>query len=186
MLYALVNTLTELPGIESVRLSAEGELLDAYTYIRLDQPLTRAEEFTYPSLVNWDWYVVNLYLETADGRLTAVPVPSDNQDYPNILTMTTHALEQLLSLDRSWGYTNPIPRGTMLLGIEAVDRVCILDLSRGFLGGDPRKRELAAEALAATAIDVGNYAAVRIRLEGKDYADGRLYRKEGDWFVDGG
>ena len=58
--------------------------------------------------------------------------------------------------------------------------------SRGFLGGDPRKRELAAEALAATAIDVGNYAAVRIRLEGKDYADGRLYRKEGDWFVDGG
>ena len=45
---------------------------------------------------------------------------------------------------------------------------------------------LAAEALAATAIDVGNYAAIRIRLEGKDYADGRLYRKEGDWFVDGG
>lgn len=186
MLYALVNTVTELPGIESVLLTAEGELLDAYTYIRLDQPLSRAEEFAYPSLVKWDWYVVNLYLETADGRLTAVPIPADNQEYPDVLTMTSRAIEQLLNLERTWGYELPVPRGTVLLGIEAADRVCTLDLSREFLGGDPRKRDLAAEALAATAMDAGNYIAVRIQLEGKDYADGRLYRKEGEWFVDGG
>ncbi len=185
MLYALVNTLTELPGIESVLLSVEGQRLNAYTYIRLDEPLTRAEEFTYPCLVEWDWYTVNLYLETADGRLAAVPVPADNQEYYNSLTMTYRAVELLLNLDRSWGYGLPVPRSTMLLGAEAEDRICTLNLSREFLNGDPRKRDLAAEALAATAIDAGNYLAVRIQLEGRDFAEGRLFRKEGDWFVDG-
>jgi germination protein M len=185
MLYALVNTLTELPGIDSVRLSTEGRLLDAYTYIRLDQPLTRAEEFTYPYLVKWDWYAVNLYLVTADGRLATVPVPVDNQEYYDALTMTGRAVELLLTLDRSWGYGLPVPQNTMLLGVEAEDRICTLNLSREFLSGDPRKRDLAAEALAATAIDAGNYLAVRIQLEGSDYADRRLFRKEGDWFVDG-
>ena len=148
-------------------------------------PLTRAEEFTYPYLVKWDWYAVNLYLVTADGRLTAVPVPVDNQEYYDALTMTGRAVELLLTLGRGWGYELPVPQNTMLLGVEAEDRICTLNLSREFLSGDPRKRDLAAEALAATAIDAGNYLAVRIQLEGSDYADGRLFRKEGDWFVDG-
>ena len=185
MLYALVNTLTELPGVDAVRIAVEDTLLERYTHIRLSQPLTRAEEFTYDGLEKWDWYTVNLYLETADGRLAAVPIPTDDQEYHNTLSMTSRAVEMLLSLDDTWGYGQPAPPGTRLLGAEAEERICTLRLSREFLSGDEKQREMAAEALAATAMDVGNYQGVRIRVENELYADGQLFRKEGDRFIEG-
>ncbi len=183
-IYALVNTLTRLPGINAVQITAAGSQLEGYTHIRLSQPLTWAEEFTYPCLAKWDWYMVKLYLEGRDGKLVAVPIPTDDQEYPNTLTMTGRAVELLLSLDDCWGYGQPVPQGTRLLGIEAEERICTLDLSREFLNGGRQQRELAAKALAATAIDVGNYQGVRIRVEGEFYENGALFRKEGDWFAD--
>ena len=54
-----------------------------------------------------------------------------------------------------------------------------------FLAGDTRQRTLAAEALAATAIGVGNYQGVRIKVENELYENGTLFRREGEWFVDG-
>lgn len=183
--YALVNTLTELPGIQSVRITVNGNRLEEYSHIRLSQPLTWAEEFTYPCMVKWDWYIVKLYLLGADGKLVAVPIPADDQEYPNMLTMTSRAVEQLLSLEWCWGYELPTPHGTRLLGTEAEDRFCTLNLSHEFLSGSQRQRNLAARAIAATAIDAGNYQGVRIRVEGEYYEQGVLFRKEGDWFADG-
>lgn len=185
MLYSLVDTLTELNGIDSVRFMSEGELLEEYSYIRLDKPLVRAVEFTYPNMAEWDWYVVWLYLETADGRLTAVPVPSDNQEYPNAVNMTGRAVELLLSLDAYWGYAPAVPRGTQLLGVEEEDRICTLTVSRQFLSADPQRRDLAAEALAATAIDAGGFQGVRIRVENTLFENGKVFRKEGDRIVEG-
>ena len=185
MIYALVNTMTSLPGVDLVQITVEGRRLEEYTYIRLTEPLPQAEEFTYPVLMKWGWFVVDLYLEAANGKLVAVPVPTDDHEYPDTLTMTGRAIELLFSLDRTWGYRSPIPEGTRLLGVEAQERICTIQVSREFLVGNTRQRTLAAEALAATAIGVGNYQGVRIRVENELYADGTLFRREGEWFVDG-
>ncbi len=186
MVYALVNTMTALPGVGFAQITVEGRRLDAYTYIRLSGPLPRAEEFTDSVLMEWGWFVVNLYLEAANGKLVAVPVPTDDREYPDALSMTGRAIELLLSSrEQCWGYRNPVPEGTRLLNVEAQDRICTIQLSRDFLAGNARQRTLAAEALAATAIDVGNYQGIRIMVEDELYADGRQFRREGDWFVDG-
>ena len=185
MIYALVNTMTSLPGVDLVQITVEGRRLAEYVYIRLSEPLPRAEEFTYPNLLKWNWFTVDLYLEAANGKLVAVPVPTDDHEYPDTLTMTGRAVELLLSLDRTWGYRSPVPEGTRLMSIELQERICVLQLSREFLSGDSRQRTLAAEALAATAIGVGNYQGVQIMVENELYGDGKIYRREGEWFVDG-
>ena len=185
IVYALVNTMTSLPGVDLVQITVEGRRLDAYSYIRLSSPLPQAEEFTYPMLVNWGWFVVDLYLEAANGKLIAVPIPMDDHEYPDTLTMTGRAVELLLSLDRTWGYSSPIPEGTRLLGVEAQERICTIQVSREFLAGSARQRTLAAEALAATAIGVGGYQGIMIKVDEELYADGTLFRREGEWFVDG-
>ena len=129
--------------------------------------------------------MVDLYLEAANGKLIAVPVPTGDQEFPDALSMTGRAVELLLSLDHTWGYRSAIPEGTRLLGVEAQERNCVIRVSREFLVGNNRQRTLAAEALAATAIGVGNYQGVMIMVENEPYADGMLFRREGEWFVDG-
>ena len=129
--------------------------------------------------------MVDLYLEAANGKLVAVPVPTDDHEYPDTLSMTGRAIELLLSLDWTWGYRSPIPEGTRLLGVEAQERVCTIQVSREFLAGSSDQRTLAAEALAATAIGVGNYLGIQIQVENELYADGTLCYREGEWFVDG-
>ena len=185
MIYALVNTMTSLPGVDLVQITVEGRRLEQYTYIWLSAPLSKADEFTYPVLMNWGWFAVDLYLEGANGKLVAVPVPMDDHEYPDTFTMTSRAIEELLSLDHTWGYRNPIPEGTRLLGVEAQDRNCVIQLSGEFLSGSSRQRTLAAEALAATAIGVGNYQGIRIKVGDELYDDGTLFRREGEWFADG-
>ena len=185
MIYALVNTMTSLPGVDLVQITVEGRRLEEYTYISLADPLPKAEEFTYPVLMEWGWFVVDLYLEAANGKLIAVPVPTDDHEYPDTLSMTGRALELLFSLERCWGYRNPIPEGTRLLGVEAQERVCTVQVSREFLAGGTQQRMLAAEALAATAISVGSYQGIRIKVETELFADGTVFRREGEWFVDG-
>ncbi len=185
MVYALVNTMTSLPGVDLVQITVEGSRLEEYTYIMLSEPLSEAEEFTYPVLMKWSWFVVDLYLETANGKLVAVPVPTDDHEYPDTLSMTGRAIDMLLSRDRTWGYRSPVPEGTRLLGVEVQDRICTIQVSMEFLAGDARQRTLAAEALAATAIDVGNYQGVRIKVENELYENGTLFHREGEWFVDG-
>lgn len=184
-IYALINTMTSLPGVDLVQITVEGRHLEQYTYISLSAPLPQAEEFTYPILMKWGWYAVDLYLEAANGKLVAVPVPMDDHEYPDTLTMTERAVELLFTLDRTWGYRSPVPEGTRLLGVEAQDRLCTIQVSRDFLAGSPQQRTLAAEALAATAIGVGNYQGIQIKVENELYADGMLFRREGEWFVDG-
>ena len=183
-IFALVNTMTELPGVESVRFMAEGRRLDRYVYLSLRDPLPRAEEFTYPFLFRWGWYVVNLYLATADGKLTPVPVPADDEGYPDSDAMAARAVELLLSLEQTWGYGMPVPKGTRLLDMEVQDRICTLKLSREFLIGGEYRQMLAARALAATAIDAGGYSGVRIMADGAYVGSGALFGKEGDWIVD--
>lgn len=185
MIYSLVNTMTSLPGVDMVQITVEGRRLEENTYIFLSQPLPQAEEFTYPVLMKWGWFVVDLYLEAANGKLVAVPVPTDDHEYPDTLSMTGRAIELLLSLDWTWGYRSPIPEGTRLLGVEAQERVCTIQVSREFLAGSSDQRTLAAEALAATAIGVGNYLGIQIKVENELYADGTLFYREGEWFVDG-
>ena len=185
MIYALVNTMTSLPGVDLVQITVEGQRLEKYALIWLSAPLSQAEEFTYPVLMKWGWFVVDLYLEAANGKLIAVPVPTGDQEFPDALSMTGRAVELLLSLDHTWGYRSAIPEGTRLLGVEAQERNCVIRVSREFLVGNNRQRTLAAEALAAAAIGVGNYQGVMIMVENEPYADGMLFRREGEWFVDG-
>ena len=181
-IYALVNTLTELEDVERVQITVEGERIGSYLYMDLSQPLERTEAFSAAALSSRGWYTVNLYMKTVGGKLVAVPMPLDK---PDLERLTEQVLRMLLEQDETWGYRRCLPKGTTLLSCE-VDRqrVCTLQLSQEFLVGSRKEIELAAQALAATAIDAGGVNSVRILAGGSYYMNGELIEKDSELIVD--
>ncbi len=180
--YALVNTLTELKGVERVLITVEGERIGSYLHMDLSQPLTRTDAFSAAELSSSGWYTVNLYLKTADGFLTAVPLALEQPDMEHV---TEQALRMLLEQEETWGYRRSIPKGTVMLSCQVDEqRVCTVQLSQEFLVSSRKELELAAQALAATAIDAGDVSAVRIFAGGNYYLNGELIEKDSELIVD--
>ena len=181
-IYALVNTLTELEGVAQVQITVEGERVGSYLHMDLSRPLERTEAFSAATLSSSGWYTVDLYLKTADGKLTAVPVPLEK---PDLERATEQVIRMLLEQEETWGYRRSVPRGTTLLSCEVdQQRVCSLQLSQEFLVGSRKEIELAAQALAATAIDAGGVSSVRILAGGSYYLNGELIEKDSELIVD--
>jgi hypothetical protein len=64
-----------------VQIRVEGETLPSYSYIDISRPLTRAEEFIRTGGDYWTSGFLNVYLGTADGRMTAVSVAAGPLNY---------------------------------------------------------------------------------------------------------
>ena len=179
--YALVNTMTELAGVERVQLKAGGSELARYTYLDLSQPLTRVEDFTDTAQAAQSWFPVSIYLGTVGGKLVPVPVGLEN---PNLELLPGQALSRLIELDGSWGYLPMFPAGTRLLDCTVKDRICTLELSPDFLTGDRQTLMQAARAMAATATDAGGVVGVRIRVGSAFYLSGEMIMKDSEWIVE--
>lgn len=181
-LYAIVNTLTELDGVNKVQFLSGGQRLESLLYIDLSGEFRREPAFLDTEAAAAENRVVTLYLGTAAGRLApvtaALPVSVEQED----------AIRQtvlfLLELKDSWGYRRLLPASTVLRDYALEDGVCTLYLTDDFhrsIDGE----ELAAAALAATLAAACGVTAIRIHTESGSYHHGMLVEKDGAWIVDG-
>ena len=178
LIFAIVDTLTELDGVDAVLLRCEGSDMGVCASMDLSAPLGREEAFTDAAMRDPDNAVVTLYLLGADGRL--VPVKAALPKRITDGNSTETALRLLLGLDRSWGYRLPFAEGTALLSCAVRDSVGELVLNETFRSGGEAAQELAAYALAATACDAGQLRGIRITTASGAYRSREVLRKNGD------
>lgn len=163
--YSIVNSITEITGIEAVQIIADGEKIDKYYIMSLKEPLTRSDDIIWGKNPDMGEAVFNAYMSVNRDMLVMLPVIV-KMNYA--LSQEQNAAEAMLSLKSKYGYSALIPAGTKLNSIYTEDRVCYLDLSPEFrVEGDTLNMELAMKALAASIIDTGNADYVTIYIDGK-------------------
>lgn len=164
---SIVNSLTELEQIKSVRFQVDSQPLSRYLYIDLSQPLVRDElacSVVRPSLDEFD---ATIYVRNADDvQLAAVPVSVRRTASS---TQAENLLQMLLDFRGVNGLSNPIPKGTVILSIEQHDGLCSVDLTGNFLqcAGKETDELRAIRAIAATLCTLDDVNSVRISVEGE-------------------
>jgi germination protein M len=175
LLYSIVNSLTQLEGIDRVQITVGGEILPLYTYIDIGKPLTRAEEFIKTGTDYWTNSRLNVYLGTPGGRITAVNIAAGSLNYEQWLTSVA---EYYISLDRFWGYLRLIPEGTRVLSAEAEGGVCRLNLSAEFRNNSESGMNIAVKAIAATLYDAEAAQSVIVLINGELLYNGNEITKD--------
>ncbi|NLO49411.1 MAG: GerMN domain-containing protein [Clostridiales bacterium] len=175
-IYSIVNSLTSLSGIEAVQITVEGEKLDKYYLINLNEPLTRNESIIWRPSSDSTLSIITVYMGVGSGKIVALPRIVE-MDYN--VSIEQNVIEQMLSVKSSFGYYPLIQTGTRLISASTVSRVCTIDLSSEFLvEGNNMRVDLAVKALAAAVIDSGNADFVVISVEGSKLNNGLKIGKD--------
>lgn len=160
IIYSIVNTITAIAGNKSVQFLINGEMLDYYVTIPLDEPLERNSNMQ-PGSTGTE-VTVCMWSEIRN-KLVELPVIVTGE-------YETEARE-ILGAINEWtteaGYTNPVPAGTQYYsGTQINDSVAVVDLSNEFrnapAGESAENMEWAIKALAI-ALD-GSYEASSIKV----------------------
>ena len=161
--YSIVNTLTELPQIQTVDLWVAGAPLSRLNFMDLSASLYKKESLLAPK--GDDVMDATLYVSCDGSLLNAIPqhlTPVENED-PLVTLM-----EALIAFDGEDGALRCIPEGTKLLSLRLEGDACIVDLTGEFLDGckTPTQEQLAVHSIIATLCARKNVASVEILVEG--------------------
>ena len=178
LLFAVINTLTELDTVEAVLFRCEGSGIGAFGSMELNSAFRREEAFTAEMMARADCETVTLYLLAADGRLAPVRLAVMKKGSDE--TPVSAAIRTLLGLKTYWGFHPSCSPGTELISCIEKDGAAELVLGESFWSSAESFRELTASALAATAADTGQIRGIRIATESRDYRNRELLRKNGD------
>lgn len=146
--YAVVNTLTELPSVERVRIFCNGQSISDYAGLDLSQSLYRDESTILQDQDNTE--DITLYLPCS-GQSKLVGIPT--QVHRNrSRALVSDVLRALLQLSAPAGCTNPFPEGSQVLGSSVRDGFCNVTLSEDFIrcDDDPEQAMLAIRSLVTT------------------------------------
>ena len=166
VLYAVVDSLTALSGVDRVRFLIEGEPADEYVYRSLAEPLERYDEPVGPVSAPKGELDADLYL-TLPGlaSITALPFRVSTQDFASdeeaVLSALLNAAEP--------GYPAIFPGTGSVIDIASQGTVCTVDLSESFFVSLPEAaRGTAVQSIAATLCALPDIAAVRFTVGGSD------------------
>lgn len=163
-IYSIVNSITEITGIEAVQILVEGEKINDYYLMSLYEPLPRDDDMVWQNNPDLVESVLNVYMVVNRDKLVALPLIV-KANYT--VSLEQNAVEAMLSLKNKYGYFSIVPAGTKLNSIYTKDKVCYLDLSPEFyVEGETLNIQLAMKALAAAIIDTGNADYVTVSVEG--------------------
>ena len=130
--YAIVNSLTELPQIQTVDLWIAGAPLERLYVLELENGLARDERMIYvPALDGTLDVTLSLTCDTMP-LLAQVPMQLTLAEGTSSVQCV---LEALLALEGENGLENSIPQGTKILSLKLAGGVCTLDLTAEFLEG---------------------------------------------------
>ena len=181
----MVNTLANLPEIEQVEFTVDGDLLVHYGALSVSGSFAPDERFIGPvrtSLGEWD---STIYL--AHGEPTGlIPMPTRLRQ-TGAISQAELMLRALLSDSGSNGFATRIPTGTQLNSVRVERRICHVDLSAEFLQS-PEDLFWSGRVIAASLCTLEEVSAVLITVNGsvpEDY-DTSLFGvlvPNDDWFL---
>jgi germination protein M len=164
-LFGVVNTLTELEGVNSVQILIAGGVVDSYGIFQLSQPLSRYSAAIGPTRTSS--IDLNLHVLTLTGE---EPVLLPYQVSQSSSVPLAEAVAQAtIDFTPPQGFYNPIPYGTELLSISVSGGVCYIDLSGKFVPADGTtlSERAAVWALVSTLTELDNISSVLLTIEGE-------------------
>lgn len=165
VLYAITDSLTELPQIRTVDLWVEGVPLERLNRMELSGGLKRDEsvlfDATDPALTDRTIYAVC----GDEPLLVGIPMQLALSD---TLSSAEQVLGALISYESANGIRNPIPAGTKLLSVRIENRTCFVDLTGEFLDGcaSAVEEQSAVRSVVATLCALDGIGSVEILVEG--------------------
>lgn len=166
VLYALVNSLTALSAVDSVRLLVAGQPMETYVYRSLAEPLTRYDEAVGPVSQPKGELDMDLYLAMPGlQEITPLPFRVDTDGYDSDAEA---ALAALMSAEEP-GYPTLFTGGASILSVTTQASQCVVDLSEGFFASLPEEaRAVAVQSMAATLCILPDISSVRFTVGGED------------------
>lgn len=164
-IYGVVNTLTNLEGINSVQILIDGCALDSYGCFQISQPLTRYAAAIGPtrtSGMDLNQYVLSM----ADQMPISLPYQiSESSSVP----LAEAVAQAAIDFEPPPGLYNPIPYGTELLSISVSGGVCYIDVSGKFIpaDGSTLSERAAVWAIVSTLTELDNVSSVLLSIEGE-------------------
>jgi germination protein M len=164
-IFGVVNTLTDLEGINSVQILIEGTSVDSYGPFQISQPLSRYASAIGPtrtSSVDLNQHV--LTLSSGEPILLPYQVPESNST-----PLAASVAQAVIDFEPPPGFYNPIPYGTELISISVSGGICYVDLSAKFIPADGTETSECAAvwALVSTLTELENVTAVLLSIEGE-------------------
>ena len=162
-LYSIVNSLTSLPQVDSVRLLVEGQPVDRYVYRSLAEPLVRNGRAVMAAGTGPDTADVDLYLPLP-GLEAIGPLPWQVA-LEGYASLPEAVLAALMSAAEP-GYPTVFPGGAGG-AVTVSEGVCSVALPESFFASVPRQALPAAiQSVAATLQALGGVDQVRFTLDG--------------------
>lgn len=146
-LLSIVNTLTQLDGVDSVKFAINGNRLFHYMSISTSAAFVWCEDAIGPARPSVNEFDVTLYVSSESGT-KLLPVPTAVR----LTTGATQAEQAILALfafENINGYLNPVPSGTTLEDLSVQNGSCTVTLS-GTILTQPEGAETAIHAIVAT------------------------------------
>jgi len=171
MVTALVNTLTEFPTIDQVKLQFDGKQIHELPHgTNVDKIMRKQPLNEEPLPVNAqpeDLHKMTLYYPNQSASLN-VPVTRYTTAEPTLLS----AINELLAGPLDDTLRNPFPDGTKVLNATMEDGIVTINLSSEFssLSQTPELEEAALQTIHLTAGQFGPVTALNIVVDGKPYA----------------
>lgn len=173
VIFSIVNALTELDGIESVRFQVEGQRIGRYLNLDLSEPISRDETAIGPIRSSLNEFDATIYLYSKGSELL-VGLPMRLRSSAS-QTVAETTLRELLEAKPQAGLTNPIPEGTKINSVAVTNSLCSVDFSKEFLnaGSSLISEQNAVRAVVATLCRLSGVRRVQITIDGK--AEGLIY-----------
>lgn len=177
---SLVNSLTELDTIRSVRILVEGEPVGLYYAMDLNRELTRDE--TAMDVVREGLNETDATIYVRGGsEILLTPVPVSVRQLAQIPIEQT-LLEKLTAFSDHNGLQNPLPDGTALQWVDIQGDLCHADFSSAMLqcAGDAAAERLVIRAVVGSLLSLDTVRQVQITVNGESdgfsvYPLDRLY-----------
>lgn len=130
-LMSVVNTLTQLPQIDSVEFYSEGNLITQYRLLSIPGPMRWDERAIGPVRNGLNEFDASLYLSNGSNEYL-VCVPTRIRQSAGS-TKAEMIVRELIGYVESNGFTSPIPKNTGINSVTVEDDVCYIDLDSNFL-----------------------------------------------------
>lgn len=167
-IYAIVNSLSSLDTVESVRITVEGRETEIYRHMVLSGPIEYYGGIVGPVRPGVNEIGVNLYMQSWSPDYLA-GLPEIIKRRVNITT-EEQLLEMLIRFEPPEGFTNPIPSETEIISVSVTDGSCVVNLTSEFLSVadmDAAAQRLSVLSIAATLSQLEHVNSVLILIDGE-------------------
>lgn len=163
--YAIVNSLTELPEITTVDLWVSGAPLESLYRMKLSNGVARDESLlAIPS--SKELVDISLYPTCGtDGMLVEIPMMLQLEPERELAAAV---MDALIRYEGKNGLQGCIPEGTKLLSLRMEGTACTIDLTGEFIDGcaNDEAERLAVHSVVATLCSLPEITTVEILVEG--------------------